>query len=113
MFGDGTTRRDYTYIDDILKGLCGALHWVGQEGPGYEIVNLGESRTVELQEMIDVIAVELGVEPRLRRLPAQPGDVEQTFADVSKARRLLGYEPSWEFRQGVRAFVEWLAGGAS
>ena len=109
MFGDGTTQRDYTYIDDILDGVMGGLDWVGRAGEGaYEIVNLGESRTIELKEMIRVIAQEMGVEPRIRQLPMQPGDVERTYADVTRARNLLGYDPTWEFRDGVRAFIRWL-----
>jgi UDP-glucuronate 4-epimerase len=108
VFGDGTSRRDYTYIDDILQGVEGALDWVGRHEGAFEIVNLGESRTVELLEMIEVLAEELGLQPRTRWLPAQPGDVERTFADISKARSLLGYHPKWEFRDGIRAFVQWL-----
>ncbi len=108
MFGDGSTQRDYTYIDDILKGVEGALRWVEENEGGYEIVNLGESRTVSLREMIRVVGEEMGVKPRIRRLPMQPGDVERTYADISKARRLLGYEPTWEFREGVREFIRWL-----
>jgi len=108
MFGDGTTQRDYTYIDDILQGVEGAIGWVGRHEGAFEIVNLGESRTIELREMIRVVAEELGIEPRIRPLPMQPGDVERTFADITKARRLLGYAPRWEFREGIREFVRWL-----
>jgi UDP-glucuronate 4-epimerase len=108
MFGDGTSQRDYTYIDDILQGVEGALKWAWENEGSYEIVNLGESRTVELGEMIKVLGQELGVTPRIRRLPMQPGDVERTFADISKARRLLGYQPTWEFREGIQSFVEWI-----
>jgi UDP-glucuronate 4-epimerase len=108
MFGDGTTRRDYTYIDDILQGVDGAIRWVRENDGAFEIINLGESRTVELREMIRVVGEEMGIEPRIRRLPVQPGDVERTFADISKARSLLGYDPRWEFRAGVREFVKWL-----
>ncbi len=107
VFGDGTSRRDYTYIDDILQGVEGALEWVDRTDGAFDIVNLGESRTVELREMVGVLAQELGVEPRIRWLPPQPGDVEQTFADVSKARSLLGYDPKWEFEDGIRKFVAW------
>lgn len=108
MYGDGTSSRDYTYIDDIVDGVAGGVAWVqGAEEGAYEIVNLGESRTVSLKEMIRVIAEELEVEPEIERLPMQPGDVERTYADISKARALLGYDPSWEFRDGVRAFVRW------
>jgi UDP-glucuronate 4-epimerase len=113
MFGDGTTSRDYTYIDDILAGVTAALDWVVQRsGQGaYEIINLGESRTVTLTEMIQVIGEEMGKEPSIRRLPMQPGDVRRTFADVSKARRVLGYEPSVDFPDGIRRFLAWFEEG--
>jgi UDP-glucuronate 4-epimerase len=108
MFGDGSTSRDYTYVTDIMDGVTRALDWARTHAGAYEIVNLGESRTVTLSEMIRVLGEETGVEPRIRQLPMQPGDVERTFADVSKARRLLGYDPRVDFRDGVRAFVAWL-----
>ncbi len=108
MFGDGTTRRDYTYIDDIVQGVDGALRWATEHEGAFDIVNLGESRTVELREMIGVLGEEMGVEPRIRRLPLQPGDVERTFADIAKAKRLLGYGPRWSFREGIREFLTWL-----
>lgn len=108
MFGDGSTQRDYTYIDDILDGVLGGLSWVRGNPGGYEIVNLGESRTVSLKEMIRVVSEEMGVEPRIKQLPMQPGDVERTFADISRARSLLGYNPRWSFREGIREFVRWL-----
>jgi UDP-glucuronate 4-epimerase len=107
-YGDGSTRRDYTYIDDIVQGVVGAVEWTEQAPAGsYEIVNLGESRTVSLSEMIQVVAEELGVEARIDERPPQPGDVEQTWADVTRARELLGYEPTTDFREGVRRFVRW------
>ncbi len=109
MFGDGSTQRDYTYIDDILDGVEGALAFARREEARHEIVNLGESRTVSLSEMIRVVGEEMGVEPRIRRLPMQPGDVLRTWADVSHARELLGYDPSVDFREGIRHFVEWFA----
>ena len=107
MYGDGSTERDYTYIDDILQGLEGALDFARSETERFEIVNLGESRTIRLSDMIQVVGEEMGVEPRIRRLPMQPGDVRRTYADVSRARELLGYRPSVEFREGVREFVKW------
>ena len=70
-------------------------------------MNLGESRTVPLKKMIRVVGEEMGVEPRIKRLPMQPGDVERTYADISKARNLLGYDPQWNFRDGIREFVKW------
>jgi UDP-glucuronate 4-epimerase len=108
MFGDGSTSRDYTYVTDILDGVLKALDWAKRHFGCHELVNLGESRTIALSDMIQVIAEEMGKRPIIRRLPMQPGDVNRTFADVSKARRLLGYDPSVEFRDGVRRFVEWL-----
>ena len=110
MFGDGTSQRDYTYIEDILQGVEGALEWVGKND-GHEVVNLGESRTIGLREMIQVVAEEMGIKPRIRPSPEQPGDVARTFADISKARRLLGYDPKWEFRDGIRVFVKWFREG--
>ncbi len=112
MFGDGSTSRDYTYIDDILSGVMAAVQWTSEEsGEGaFEIVNLGESRTVTLSEMIRVIGEAMEIEPRIRPLPMQPGDVRRTFADVSKARRLFGYEPSVDFEDGIRRFLDWFEG---
>ena len=107
MFGDGTTQRDYTYIDDILHGVLGSLDFARANPGAYEILNLGESRTVSLTEMIQVVGEALGIEPRVERLPMQPGDVVRTYADVSRARSLLGYDPSTEFRDGIRSFVDW------
>ncbi|MGH7539955.1 MAG: GDP-mannose 4,6-dehydratase, partial [Gemmatimonadota bacterium] len=107
QFGDGTTRRDYTHIDDILQGIEGALCYLDAHPDAYEIVNLGESRTVELSRLIALISEALGVEPRIERLPPQPGDVEQTYADISRARRLLGYEPATPIEEGIPRFVEW------
>jgi len=108
MFGDGSTQRDYTYIDDILEGIEGAIRWVDQAADGaLEIVNLGESRTIRLDEMIHTLAGVLDVTPRIRHVPLQPGDVECTWADVSRARDLLGYEPRTTFEEGIRSFVEW------
>ena len=107
MFGDGSTQRDYTYIDDIVDGVMGGLRWAEANDGAYEIVNLGESRTISLKEMIQVVSEEMGIEARIKRYPMQPGDVERTYADISKARDLLGYDPKWEFRDGFREFVKW------
>ena len=111
MFGDGSSQRDYTYIEDILQGMEGALDWVDRNDGIHDIVNLGESRTIGLREMIEVVGEEMGIEPRILPSPEQPGDVVRTYADISKARRVLGYEPRWEFREGIRAFVSWLLDG--
>jgi UDP-glucuronate 4-epimerase len=104
VFGNGTTRRDYTYVDDIIAGVRAAVDY---EASLYEVINLGESRTVELRELIGLLEKELGREAIIDRKPLQPGDVPQTFADISKARRLLGYDPRTPIEEGIRRFVEW------
>jgi UDP-glucuronate 4-epimerase len=109
MFGDGSTSRDYTYVADIMDGVTKALAWSRANPGAYEIVNLGESRTITLAEMIRVIGEEMHVEPRVRQLPMQPGDVNRTFADIGKAKSLLDYDPKVGFREGVREFVAWMA----
>jgi UDP-glucuronate 4-epimerase len=104
VFGDGTTRRDYTYVDDIIAGVRAAMDYGAST---YEVINLGGSRTVELRELIALLERELGREARIDRQPPQPGDVPQTYADVTKARRLLGYDPQTPIEEGIRRFVEW------
>lgn len=105
MFGDGTTRRDYTYIDDVIAGVCAAIDY---DGTNYEIFNLGESETVELRELIALLEKNLGRRARIERKPLQPGDVPQTFADISKARALLGYNPQTKIEEGIRRFAAWI-----
>jgi UDP-glucuronate 4-epimerase len=104
VFGDGTTRRDYTYIDDIIAGVRAGVDY---EASRYEIINLGESRTVELRELIALLEKALGRKAVIDRQPLQPGDVPQTFADIAKARRLLSYNPQTQIEEGIRRFVEW------
>jgi UDP-glucuronate 4-epimerase len=107
VFGDGTTRRDYTYIDDIIAGVRAAMDY---DQSNYEVINLGESRTVELRELISLIEQALGRTAEIDRQPLQPGDVPQTFADISKARALLGYDPKTQIEEGILRFVEWWKG---
>ncbi|HSH40043.1 MAG TPA: NAD-dependent epimerase/dehydratase family protein [Chthoniobacterales bacterium] len=104
QFGDGTTRRDYTYVDDIIQGVMAALRY---EGPLFDIFNLGESETIELREMIAEIERALGRKAKINLLSEQPGDVPITCADVSKARKLLGYNPTTPLRDGLPKFVDW------
>jgi UDP-glucuronate 4-epimerase len=107
FFGDGSTRRDYTYVDDIVQGIEGAIA-LACAGPGtFEIVNLGENDTVTLSRLVELLGNALEVTPQLDRQPAQPGDVERTCADISKARRLLGYAPRTGIEEGIPRFVEW------
>jgi UDP-glucuronate 4-epimerase len=107
VFGDGTTRRDYTYIDDIIAGVLAAIDY---DGSDYEVVNLGESRTVELRELVALLEQELDTHATIERLPLQPGDVPQTFADIAKARQLLGYNPETQIEDGIRRFIAWFRG---
>jgi UDP-glucuronate 4-epimerase len=112
MFGDGTTSRDYTYVDDTIAGVLGALEWVSRAESGYGVFNLGNNQTVALSDMIRTLGEEMGIEPRVRRLPMQPGDVVRTYADIERAGRELGYRPGTPFREGVRRFLEWFSGTA-
>lgn len=107
MFGDGTTSRDYTYIDDIVDGIIKSCNYVENNKDVYEILNLGNSSPVSLKEMINTIAEVLNKTPNIQELPMQPGDVERTFADISKAKRIIGYEPKISFEQGIKYFIEW------
>jgi len=107
MFGDGETSRDYTYIDDIVDGIKRSCDYVINNNDVYEIINLGNSSPVTLKEMINIIGEVVGVTPKINQLPMQPGDVDRTFADVSKAKKLLGYNPKTSFKDGIKKFVEW------
>lgn len=107
MFGDGSTSRDYTYIDDIVDGIIKSCEYTMSHENVYEILNLGNSSPVSLKEMINIIAKTIGVEAKIKQLPMQPGDVDRTFADVSKAKNLIGYEPKTSFEDGIRNFVNW------
>lgn len=107
QFGQGDTERDYTFVDDIVQGVLGALEWIAQDEPAFEVFNLGESRTVRLDRLIALLSDALGVAPRIERRPIQPGDVRRTWADVSKARQMLGYDPRVSIEEGVPRFVRW------
>ena len=107
QFGDGTTRRDYTYIDDIVQGVMGALSFVQGEGPLFEIFNLGENETTTLAQLIAAIEKALGKKAVIERLPEQKGDMPLTAADITKARTLLGYAPGTPIREGIPKFVAW------
>lgn len=107
VFGDGTTRRDYTYVDDIIQGVRASIDY---DKNMHEIFNLGESRTVELRELIALLEENLGVKAVIERFPMQSGDVPQTFADITKARNLLNYHPQTDIEEGIRRFSEWVKG---
>lgn len=104
QFGDGSTRRDYTYVGDIVQGVRACLSF---EGDRCEVFNLGESQTTTLSDLIGSIEKALGKQARIERMPEQPGDVPLTYADISKARRLLGYDPQVQIAEGIPQFVEW------
>jgi UDP-glucuronate 4-epimerase len=104
QFGNGTTRRDYTYTDDIIQGTIAALQY---EGPLFDIFNLGESETIQLKDLIAAIENALGKKAKINQLPEQPGDMPLTCADISKARKLLGYNPTTRLNDGLPKFVEW------
>jgi len=103
FYGDGSTERDYTYYTDIIAGITASI----DRDLGFEIFNLGESRTTTLSELVALIEKHLGTKAVLNRQPLQPGDVQRTCADVTKARRLLGYDPTTSMDEGVRSFVAW------
>jgi len=104
QFGDGTTQRDYTYIDDIIQGTMAALHY---DGPVYDIFNLGENQTIQLKDLISSIEDSVGKKAKINRLPEQPGDMPRTYADISKAKKLLGYNPTTKLSEGLPRFVDW------
>jgi UDP-glucuronate 4-epimerase len=109
MFGDGTSRRDYTFCDDIVDGIVASMEL---EAPAsadglFEVINLGNSRTIELRELIALIEAATGKTARIKQLPAQAGDVPITYADISKAQRLLGYRPNYPIERGIERAVAW------
>ncbi len=104
QYGDGSTRRDYTYVDDIVQGMAACLTY---EGELCDVFNLGESQTTTLSELISHIETALGKKAIVNRMPDQPGDVPLTYADISKSKKLLGYAPSTKIKDGIPKFVEW------
>lgn len=102
-FGDGTTKRDYTYISDILSGILGCLTL----SAGYEIINLGNNQPVSLNDFIALLEKITGKKALIKKMPMQPGDVNLTFADITKAKQLLGWQPTTSLEQGLRRFVSW------
>jgi UDP-glucuronate 4-epimerase len=104
QYGEGQTRRDYTYIDDIVRGVCAAADY---EGPIYDVFNLGGSCTVSLRELIEKLESATGQKAIIRHCPEQPGDMHETWADISKAHKLLGYSPETDIDNGLAKFVDW------
>ena len=104
VFGDGSTSRDYTFVDDVVRGVRAAMTYSGSQ---YEVINLGNTRTITLADMIAGLEEALGVQARIERHPEQPGDVPRTWANIDKARALLGFSPSTTYAEGVARFATW------
>ena len=104
IFGDGSTKRDYTHINDIIAGVVAAMKY---DKSRFEVINLGESQTIELRRVVELIERALGKRALIEHRPLQPGDVPVTFADIGKARRLLGYDPRTNFETGIDRFIDW------
>jgi UDP-glucuronate 4-epimerase len=108
LFGDGSQSRDYTYCDDIVSGIIASLDWTAQAPVGLELFNLGGNEPVPLREMVRLLGEALGREPRITWAPMQPGDVQHTYADLTKSGTMLGYHPRTTFSEGLRRFASWL-----
>lgn len=104
MYGDGSTKRDYTFIGDIVQGICASIAY---DKTGYEIINLGGGEPITLKRMIQTIEDAMGKKAEIIQKPMQPGDVNKTVCDWSKAQRLLGYQPRTTFEQGIKKFISW------
>jgi UDP-glucuronate 4-epimerase len=104
MYGNGTTSRDYTFVDDIVQGIIAAMHY---DKTGFEIINLGNNYSVSLKELIAAIEDVTGKKAKIEQLPEQPGDVSKTFADITKAKQLLGYHPQKNLKDGLKKFYDW------
>lgn len=107
FYGDGSTARDYTYIDDIIDGITKSILYLETHSGVYEILNLGENQVITLSEMVNTIEMALGKTAIKKILPMQPGDVTKTNADITKAKDLIGYKPATDFQNGIKKFVEW------
>jgi len=107
MFGDGSTARDYTYVDDTVDGIVKCCNYLFNHESVFDTINLGNSYPILLSTMIETIGKTLGITPKIEQLPMQPGDVDQTFADISKAKSLIGYNPKTSFETGIQNFVNW------
>ncbi len=108
VFGDGSTSRDYTYVEDIVDGIIRAVNYVIEGTKVYEIINIGNSTPIKLSELLALLYEIFNKEPNLNYLPMQDGDVNKTYADISKAKDILGYEPSTTFKDGLQKFCAWL-----
>ncbi|MPS72543.1 MAG: NAD-dependent epimerase/dehydratase family protein [Chryseobacterium sp.] len=110
FYGNGSTARDYTFIHDIIDGILKSIDYLETNENVYEIINLGESEVVTLDQMVSVLEETIGKKANKKMLPMQPGDVQKTNADITKARALIGYSPGTNFQNGIKKFVEWFLG---
>jgi UDP-glucuronate 4-epimerase len=110
LFGDGTTARDYTYCDDIVRGVLAAVDWTEGAAVGHEVVNLGGNRAVPLRDMVAALARATGFTPVIEWAPMQPGDVRVTSASLERASRVLGWSPAVSFEEGLDRFAAWFRG---
>ena len=104
MFGDGSTSRDYTFVDDTVQGVLSAINY---DSSSFEIINLGNNYAISLKELIAAVEEVTGKKAIINQQPEQPGDVPRTFADISKAKRLLNYQPKTELKEGLKNFYDW------
>ncbi len=107
LFGDGSTSRDYTYVDDTVRGIKGVMNYLLNQTQVFETVNLGNNQPVSLKHLVEAIASATGKTPTIKALPMQPGDVNTTYANIEKARRLFGYQPQTTLEEGLKKFVAW------
>jgi UDP-glucuronate 4-epimerase len=108
VYGDGAAPRDYTYVDDTVDGVVRTLHRMEDEASAaFDIINLGAGRSVSVNELVNLLAAAVGVEPEIEHLPVQPGDVPRTWADITRARELLGFDPKVSIEKGLERFVAW------
>ena len=107
MYGDGSTARDYTHVGDVVNGFISAVNYLTEHNNVFEIINIGNRNPVKLKDLISTIYKSLNIDPNIVQLPEQPGDVEVTYSDISKATRILNYQPKMDFSRGIKEFVIW------
>lgn len=107
FYGDGTTSRDYTFVEDIVTGIIGSINYVNTDKKVFEIFNIGGDKTISLMEMVETIEEVLGKKAKINRLPMQPGDVNRTCADINHSKDAIGYNPKTTFKEGIKKFIDW------
>lgn len=107
LFGDGSSARDYTFISDTISGIKGVINYLMSHNHVYEIINLGNNKPISLNDLVKEISAATGIKPKIERLPMQPGDVDITCADISKAEKMINYQPKTQLHEGLKKFVNW------